>query len=402
MPNYDEEYTLIDVVQAVQRAGANSINAQTVRNFLTLNDEYFDSDDYADMIAVCEDIRENYTDPYAERVFGKTAIELTEDERNQMWRPESEGGLSMVQRREIWALWTEYGADNGLVTIQAYDANGYAVFYHGILANGGSYDQHTGISFETERGEKPATIDFGEPLPVIPPTDGLVNTGWVNYYGEPVTSTAYADLLYSPTFKAVWEEPFYTITYQSYYGTIPEAKKITIGSNDSYAITADDLPSLHVDKYTFTGWSKTQYELDYVEEGYEINGDITLYAVWSQDVTITYHSEHGVVPQPAVVTLYDAYFFEYYLGNEFFPTLESNGYVFNGWALDKEGTRPVKAGYILMGTDLNLYAMWEIALADGWSKQDIYKDGVKHEVYQKTNNGWVKCDTYRYKYEVEE
>ena len=216
MPNYDEEYTLGDVVRAVKNAGVNSINVQAVSNFLTLNDEYFDSDDYADMTDACEDIRENYTDPYAERVFGKTAAELSDSEREQMWSLESEGGIPMDDRRAICELRSEIVRNTDCVVLQVYKDDGETIFYYGILGGDGSYDRHTGISFETEIGENPATIGFGEPLPVIPPTDGMVNTGWVNYYGETVTSTSYDDLYYSPTFKAVWEEPSATTDHTVY------------------------------------------------------------------------------------------------------------------------------------------------------------------------------------------
>lgn len=208
---------IFDVVGAAQEVGVYSLNMHTITNFLVLNEEYFNSGDFDSMIAVCEEIRENYTDPYAERVFRKTAAELTEEERKQMWRPESDGGLPMAQRREICEIWTDYEQRNGYVTTQDYDVDGYAVFYHGIR-EGDVNGSYTGISFETKIGEKPATISFGDPLPVIPPTDGLVNTGWVNYYGETVTSTAFSDLLYSPTFKAVWEKaPDVTTTDHTVY-----------------------------------------------------------------------------------------------------------------------------------------------------------------------------------------
>jgi hypothetical protein len=213
MANYDEEYTLIDVVEAVQKVGVISLIATDVHNFLVLYDDWFDSDNYGDMIYLCEEIREDYTDPYAKRVFGKTAAELSNSEKEQMWSLESEGGIPMDDRRAIYELWSELAQNTGYTVVQIYDAKGNAKFNYGIRYEG---DQHTGISFETERGEKPATIWFGEPLPVIPPTDGMVNSGWVNYYGETVTSTSYDDLYYSPTFKAVWEEPSATTDHTVY------------------------------------------------------------------------------------------------------------------------------------------------------------------------------------------
>lgn len=276
MPNYDEECTLIEVYGAITHAGVVSADRQRAHNFLALYDEWFDSSDYWGMVSICEEIREDYTDPYAERVFGKTAAELSDSEREQMWSLESEGGLPMVQRRAIYELWSEFAVEYDIVVSQRYYDGLGLVFHYGFLGEGGSYDQYTGISFETEIGENPAPIGFGEPLPVIPPTDGLVNTGWVNYYGETVTSTAFRDLLYSPTFKAVWEEApatvDYTITYETEHGTAPTSKTVTVNEGESYTLTADDLPTLEAEGYTFKGWS--------ANVGDTISADTTLTAIW--------------------------------------------------------------------------------------------------------------------------
>lgn len=125
----DSEYTLIDVVNALRNMGVYSFNEQTVRSFLILNDEYFDSDDYADFIDVVNEIRELYTDPWAENNYSKTASQLTPSERYEMWAFESDGGLPLVDRQEIHDMFIEVSNDNGVLIDQTVDANGNAVFY---------------------------------------------------------------------------------------------------------------------------------------------------------------------------------------------------------------------------------------------------------------------------------
>lgn len=135
------------------------------------------------------------------------------------------------------------------------------------------------IRFYTERGETPADIEFGEELPVIPPVDGMVNTGWVNYFGAPVTSSANPG--YNPTYIAVWEEPpttvDYTITYETEHGTAPTSKTVTVNDGEGYALTAGDLPTLSADGYAFNGWTANGTA---VSVGDTISADTTLTAVW--------------------------------------------------------------------------------------------------------------------------
>ena len=128
----DAEYTLIDVVEAVKNMGVNSINVQTIRNFLILNDEYFDLDDYVDFIDTINEIKDLYIRPFAYEQFNKTPDQLTEPERSITWSLESEGGLPISDRQDIHDKFIEISNDKGVLVIQDYDMNELAVFYYSI------------------------------------------------------------------------------------------------------------------------------------------------------------------------------------------------------------------------------------------------------------------------------
>lgn len=128
----EAEYTLIDVVDKAKNIGVTSINVQTIRNFLILNDEWFDSDDYADFIDVMSEICDLYLKDYAYARFNKTPDQLTESERYDMWALESEGGLPISDRQSIHDTFMEVSNDYGILVVQSYDPNGAAMFYFSI------------------------------------------------------------------------------------------------------------------------------------------------------------------------------------------------------------------------------------------------------------------------------
>ena len=78
-------YDLIDVVNAMKDAGFDAKNVQNVRNFLILNSEFFDGNDYQDMINAVNEIRILYFDAIAMRIFGKTPAQLTQAQRYHMY-----------------------------------------------------------------------------------------------------------------------------------------------------------------------------------------------------------------------------------------------------------------------------------------------------------------------------
>lgn len=78
-------YDLIDVVNAMKDAGFDAKNVQNVRNFLILNSEFFDGNDYQDMINAVNEVRILYFDSLAMRLFGKTPAQLSQADRYHMY-----------------------------------------------------------------------------------------------------------------------------------------------------------------------------------------------------------------------------------------------------------------------------------------------------------------------------
>lgn len=64
---------------------------------------------------------------------------------------------------------------------------------------------------------------------------------------------------------------FYTISYDTEYGYVPESKLLKCGS----PLTEDYLPVLSADGYIFLGWDKTTEN--------EITSDVKLTASWKWD-----------------------------------------------------------------------------------------------------------------------
>lgn len=246
--------------------------------------------------------------------------------------------------------------------------------------------------------------------------DGYVFKGWT-IDGTSILSVG-DGVWGGETLTAVWEEEpttvDYTISYETAYGTAPASKTVTVNEGESYALTADDLPTLTAYGYIFKGWTANGTA---VSVGDTISTDTTLTAVWRKVAIITYHSEHGIVPEPASVVL-DAFGelpIEGYL-----PELEAEGYIFKGWGM-VEGEVYDFTGYFISG-DIDLYAVWEevvktqhldlyIPVGNTWVKKDLHKtvageaqtylyNGVRlpdiNEVWDKTAYPYavVRVDTY--------
>jgi hypothetical protein len=141
------------------------------------------------------------------------------------------------------------------------------------------------------------------------------------------------------------------------YGNAPGSKIVTVPYGEKYSLTADDLPVIYNDIYDFVGWSTQRFMGERITIGYQIEGNITLHAVWLHKAKITYHSEKGKVPSPKNINLYSDYFFESSIGFESLPVLEAEGFVFKGWSYDKDKEEFFEGGII--SSDVDLYAIWE-------------------------------------------
>lgn len=70
-----------DAVQAAKEAGVQSINAKQLENFLEVHQDCFTAEQYDEMVADINSIRDKYISPKAKELFGKNASQLSDDEK---------------------------------------------------------------------------------------------------------------------------------------------------------------------------------------------------------------------------------------------------------------------------------------------------------------------------------
>ena len=124
------------------------------------------------------------------------------------------------------------------------------------------------------------------------------------------------------------------IKYVSAQGTKPADKSVQSG----YTLTADDLPDLSADGFTWGGWHVGSETGSLAEVGYKVTKNLTLVAKWTQQAdtyTITYKFGDEVLTglTPATYKSSD--------GTITLPTPTKEHYTFGGWyesATDQSGT----------------------------------------------------------------
>ena len=196
----------------------------------------------------------------------------------------------------------------------------------------------------------PITVKKGTSVTLPQPTDPDYDFGsWFTEDGVEFTGLANASM----TVYAKWtEKEKVTVSFESKYGTAPEAKTVNKGG-------VVELPNLGTDgDYTFVGWiMKGSEGTDPFIGEYTAKENITFTAVWEApstpiiemvDVTFDMNGHGDSVTKQTEkgkpITLIDD------------PTAE--GYTFKGWTYDKEGKQafdPKKNA----DQDTTLYAQWE-------------------------------------------
>ena len=216
---------------------------------------------------------------------------------------------------------------------------------------------------------------YGERLfiPSSSPTKtGYTFQGWsTSSTGSPQYQPGDYYTIYSNTILyAIWGEStqYCTITFNANGGTgAPASQQKIIGESTYIPYTKPTRSG-----YTFLGWSTSRYatSADYQPaQVYTPYEDMTLYAVWEQNVvktwTITYNANGGEnAPSPQTANVGQSITITYSK-----PT--RSGYTFLGWSTWSGSTEPETAftpGYSYSSDyDITLYAVWKQNVVKTWS-----------------------------------
>lgn len=123
---------IYEVVDAVRNMGAIAVQQSIVSSFLTINEDEFTSSNFEEFIATCNEIQENFTDPWAMEHFSKPAGSLSEEERYRMWAWESNGGLPMDARQAILDMHIKVCGAFIVKIFQYFNSEQYPVFEHSM------------------------------------------------------------------------------------------------------------------------------------------------------------------------------------------------------------------------------------------------------------------------------
>lgn len=198
----------------------------------------------------------------------------------------------------------------------------------------------------------PITVKKGTSVTLPQPTDPNYDFGgW--FTDESLTTSFNGTAATNMTVYAKWtEKEKVTVSFESKFGTAPEAKTVNKGE-------IVELPNLGTDgDYTFVGWiMKGSEGTDPFIGEYTAKENITFTAVWEApstpiiemvDVTFDMNGHGDSVTKQTEkgkpITLIDD------------PTAE--GYTFKGWTYDKEGKQAFDAKKNA-GQDTTLYAQWK-------------------------------------------
>ncbi|MDO4556753.1 MAG: InlB B-repeat-containing protein, partial [Lachnospiraceae bacterium] len=155
----------------------------------------------------------------------------------------------------------------------------------------------------------------------------------------------------------------YTVTYNGNGDDVRNIPEVQIKENGLSLILSDKKPIRT--NYTFLGWAKTasaskaEYQLG---EEYNINADLTLYAIW-EPVTykITYNANEGNGAPAIQNAVYGS------TVNLSTTVPQRSGYTFQGWSEQNTGTiYQAGASYRITG-NATLYAVWKVETGNNGS-----------------------------------
>lgn len=232
----------------------------------------------------------------------------------------------------LYAIWSEY----------------YTVTYD---PNGGEF---------VSDGRKIEYVPIGEPITKVPSGNGWIKRegylldGWyVQETGEMADEGAFIPAS-DVTLMAKWSQ-YWTITYDANGGSYAydSAKSAKVIRGES--VYLNGASSYERSGYVLEGWCRDPECQSEVLSGYYIpQGDVTLYAKWSEYVTVTFDAGEGWVYGQ------HAYSEKVSKGNPIgnsYPSPSMNGAYFDGWYRDTAYQKPVNRAYVPL-QDETFYAKW--------------------------------------------
>ena len=183
---------------------------------------------------------------------------------------------------------------------------------------------------------------------------------------------------------AVWNTKRYTVVLDANGGQIGDSTDSIKSITNNY-LTNITLPTATREGYTFTGWSTNiNAILGEYKTNYEIQDNITLYAIWTSDkYTITFNGNGGIVETETISANFNS--------DIILPEATRAGYTLVGWDIRaSSATAKYEAGkeYTVQG-NITLYAIWRAnkfdIILNGNGGAFVYGNGNKIEQisYQK-------------------
>lgn len=200
-----------------------------------------------------------------------------------------------------------------------------------------------------------STADPTDDLPAEPTLTGYTFTGW---YLDKVCETPLdltGELTAPVTLYASWEKSVCVVDFDMQgHGTKPAALKVGYDKPIRYiaALPSDTAVEDGV-TYYFEGWYYDANFTRRVNLNAPVTSNLTLYAHWTKEITITYKNDwHGddivkKVPGGSLIN-----------SATVVPSTDYDLDTFGGWFTDPDCTESFPSGWVCVTEDLTLYAKW--------------------------------------------
>ena len=210
------------------------------------------------------------------------------------------------------------------------------------------------LSYDSDYGDTPQSKSVAvgyalaaADLPVLVDSHGeAIFDGW--YYDTALTNKAAVGntISQATTLYAKWLLVC-TVSYNSAHGNPPAAQQVEEG----YTLKSTDLPALSENGYRFDGWYYESTFTTLAHAGDSITTDRTLYAKWTELVTVSYSTPRGTAPASVTVPV------GYTLTAADLPALTDASYSFDGWYKTSGLQTRAQVGDSVTKS-MTLYAKW--------------------------------------------